>query len=83
MTAGGLGHETICMRTTYVGSRNVVLDDAGFSIPNGAFLHFFLALVVLEPLVSLMSRFGACSARTTVVDLGGVRGVQITPLSHL
>ena len=45
----------------------MVFDGAGFSIPNGVFLakspHNFRALVALEPLVSLMSWFGACSAR--------------------
>ena len=43
-----------------------VLDDAGFSIPNGIFLDHYIsirALVVLELLVSLMSLFGAFSAR--------------------
>ena len=46
--AWGLGHETIRIRTLYncwVGPRNVVLDDAGFSIQNGVFLakspHYF------------------------------------------
>ena len=43
----------------------MVLEDAGFSTRNGAFLakspHIFL--VSLEPLLSLMSRFGTCSAR--------------------
>ena len=30
---------------------------------NATLFDFFEALVALEPLVSLMSRFGACSAR--------------------
>ena len=51
----------------WVGSRNVVLEDAGFSITNGVVLAnrhiIFRALVAPEPLVSLISRFGACSAR--------------------
>ena len=44
----------------------MVLDDAGFSISNGVLAkspHCFRALVALEPLVLLMSRFCVCSAR--------------------
>ena len=62
----GLGNETIRMCSIYnwwVGSRNVVLNDAGFSIPNGVLLANFPVFVVIELLVSLISQFSACSVR--------------------
>ena len=47
----------------------MVLKNVGFSIPNGVILaklpHNFLSACALEPLVSLISRFGACSGRTS------------------
>ena len=43
------------------------VNDGSFSITNSVFLakspHYCSSVVMLEPLISLMSWFGACSVR--------------------
>ena len=47
--------------------RNVVLEDTGFAIRNGAFLakspHYFSSAYCARAVLSFITRFGACSAR--------------------